>query len=403
MADPEASAVSRKTDITTTAPSSAEAGGVGSEWSRPVSTVERRMAIFLSCLLVWIFALVLAGATVRLTGSGMSIPDWPLIQYGESERSILPPFSESAWQTVYDTYHREYIHKVTPGLNKTMEKFKQEFWTEYTHRAIAKLYGFPLIAMILITALVPVIRRRIGWLMLASVIVLVSQIVLGGFVVLTHTPVLKVATHLVTAFTYTALILWMILKLLRPVNASAIIARPRFSVWAWGVAMLCLLQIFTGGFMAKSGAGLHYNTWPRLGETFIPPADAMWSHAYNPAVLNFVENIVLIQFIHRWLAFMVLAGIVGVVAVFVRQPLTQPGRWALRGVLAVVTLQIILGILTLLNGVPYWLAITHHGTGLVLLIVLAFEARYNPALAMSRAEAARRREIGLGVETARVS
>src|SRR5690606_16391596 len=110
--------------------------------------------------MVWLFALVLVGATVRLTGSGMSIPDWPFIQYGPDQRSILPPFSESAWQTVYDTYHREYIHVVTPGLYKTMEVFKREFWTEYSHRAIAKLYGFPLLAMLILTYAIPAIRRR---------------------------------------------------------------------------------------------------------------------------------------------------------------------------------------------------------------------------------------------------
>ncbi len=364
------------------------------------------MAVFLACLLLWLFALVLAGATVRLTGSGMSIPDWPLIQYGPGQRSILPPFSESAWQTVYDTYHREYIHKVSPGLFKTMEKFKQEFWTEYSHRAIAKLYGFPLLAMLILTYSIPVIRRRIGVLMGASFLLLIAQVILGGLVVLNHTPVLKVAIHLVTAFTYVGLMVWMILKLLRPVDASGFTPRGWFMGWAWGVALICLLQIFTGGLMAKSDAGRHFNTWPLLGETLIPPSRALWQEVHNPAIRNFVENIVLIQFVHRWLAFGVLLGVICLIGVLLRQPLSLPGRYALRGVLGVITLQIILGILTLLNGVPYYLAIVHHGTGLVLflmLVVLAFEARYNPAMSLSTAEIQRRREVGLGVEAPRLS
>lgn len=361
-------------------------GAVPVEARHDVTLAERRMAKCLAVLMVWLFALVIAGGLVRYTGSGMSIPDWPFIKYSADRHSILPPFNEADWETVYQTFHREYYHpKVAEDAWMDRSTFRREFWTEYSHRAIAKTFAIPFLAIFIATFVVTPIRRRIGWLMLGAALLFPAQAILGGLVVIGHTPVLKVASHLTTAFVAIGLVLWMLLKLMSGVNASALRPSPRLLALVGVALALCLLQVFSGGLVAKSKAGYFYNTWPLLGESLIPPSAALYMDERSLAD-NLSTNHVLIQFIHRWLAFVAAAGVVTLVAVMLPQRLTSVGRWAVRSSILVLVAQITLGIMTLLWAVPVALAMGHLFGGLLLylvVVILAFEVVYNPALSVA--------------------
>lgn len=364
------------------------------------------MAMVLAAMMVWLFALVVVGGLVRYTGSGMSIPDWPIIRYSDERSSILPPFSQSDWDTVYATFHREYYHpRVAADAWMDPARFKREFWTEYAHRAIAWTFGPPFLAIFITTFAVGAIRRRIGWLMAGAALLFPLQATLGGLVVWFHTPVLKVALHLSTAFVFVGLVLWMILKLMSDVKPGA--WRPSGRLLAVvGVALvLCLAQVFSGGLVAKSKAGYFYNTWPLLGESLIPPAAALYMGDRSLAD-NLSTNHVLIQFIHRWLAFVLAGGVIALVIALLPRHLTPVGRWAVRSTILILVAQITLGILTLVWGVPMSIALIHLFAGLLLylvLVVLAFEIVYNPALAaapVGALAASRTSEAPLAVPTA---
>lgn len=364
------------------------------------------MAVALAVMMVWLFALVIVGGLVRYTGSGMSIPDWPFIKYSDARSSILPPMAEADWDTVYATFHREYYHpRIAADAWMDPAKFRREFWTEYSHRAIAKTFAIPFLAIFITTFAVGALRRRIGWLMLTVALLFPAQAALGGLVVIQHTPVLKVASHLCTAFVFVGLVLWMILKLTTPLKAGFWRPSPTLLAVVGIAIVLCLAQVFSGGLVAKSKAGYFFNTWPLLGESLIPPAAALYMDERSLAE-NLSTNHVLIQFIHRWLAFVFAAGVVWAVALLLPKHLTPVGRWALRSTILILVAQITLGILTLLWGVPMSVALVHLFAGLLLylvLIVLAFEVVYNPALSAAPIGAvatSRSSEAPLAVPTA---
>ena len=364
------------------------------------------MALALSAMMIWLFALVVVGGLVRYTGSGMSIPDWPFIKYSEKRSSILPPTSSDDWDAVYATFHREYYHpKVAADAWMDRGRFQREFWTEYSHRLIAKTFAIPFLAIFVTTYRVGSIRRRIGWLMLAVALLFPAQAVLGGLVVIGHTPVLKVALHLCTAFVFVGLVLWMILKLMSGTKPGYWRPSTGLLVVVGLALVLCLAQVFSGGLVAKSKAGYFYNTWPLLGESLIPPAAALYMEDRSLAD-NLSTNHVLIQFIHRWLAFVLAAGVIALVVALLPRHLTSVGRWAVRSTILILVTQITLGILTLVWGVPMSVALIHLFAGLVLylvLVVLAFEIVYNPALSAAPVGAAatsRTSEAPLAVPTA---
>ncbi|MEQ8819550.1 MAG: COX15/CtaA family protein [Sumerlaeia bacterium] len=362
------------------------AQSVDSPGPKPWNRRELAALILLRGLIVWVFLLMCAGGLVRLTGSGMSIPDWPIITYGPEHHSILPPFTDTGWQTAYDTYHREVIHKKNPGVFLTMERFQREFWTEYAHRALAKTFALGYLVLLSLTFTSRRLTRMMGSFLLASGLVLVAQAILGGLVVLSHTQPLKVAIHLTTAFLFSALLLWATLRTTRMFPAK-VSKPPRVAFWAYVAVAITLAQVFSGGLMAKARAYEVAPTWPKMFDTWMP-VHAMWTEGYSHPLLNLVQNEVLINFTHRWLSFVVVFLVIALIARTMTMPYSRLGRISLRALGTVLTLQMVLGVMALINLVPLPLGLLHLATGLMLfwlLVTLAFELRHSPAIAAHEA------------------
>ena len=103
---------------------------------------------------------------------------------------------------------------------------------------------------------------------------------------------------------------------------------------------------------------------------FFPPA----AFDIEPAWRNFFENPGLVQFIHRIAGYLLLAfGIV--VWMRARQSGNAQTRLAVTAVLAMLVLQILLGIMTVIYIAPLALAILHQ-LGAVFLFVLILRARF---------------------------
>lgn len=378
---------------TATAGTSPQRGEVSSH-ERDLKS-RRRLALYFGFLLLWLFALVMVGGTVRLTGSGMSIPDWPIIYYGpdRTQGSILPPFSQEAWETVHETYHVEYLSTV--GRTVPMDRFRTEFWIEYGHRALAKIFGLLWLAALAWIALTPVLRREVLTLFLVASGILVVQVVLGGIVVLQHTPALNVSIHLTTAFLFVACVVWMTLKLQRDPEEPVAERAPGLTTLAWLTSGVCIAQVFLGGLMAKTNAARIESlaTWPKMGEVFVPPRDALIDPTASSFLVNFVTNPYMIQFVHRWFAFVVVAMVIALAVKCLRLPLSPMGRWTIRATVFFTAFQVIVGIFTLLYMVPIELGVLHLSTGLVvflLLIVMVYEIRHNSEiLALEERQAAR--------------
>jgi cytochrome c oxidase assembly protein subunit 15 len=222
---------------------------------------------------------------------------------------------------------------------------------------------------------------------------LILQAVLGGIVVWFHLSAVKVSIHLVNAFIFTSLLLWALMKLVRPATILNRFASNPILPLATGVFAICLIQLFSGGIMAGSKAGYQINTWPAMGDSMVPPH--LWDKELN-AYHNFTKNILFVQFFHRWFAFIVAIAVLFLAFRSFTVQVSPVARWALRLAPAIVFLQIVLGVLTLLSQVNHHLALTHQSIGLVLLLtilVVLYETKYHPVLAeealADRAEAAR--------------
>jgi cytochrome c oxidase assembly protein subunit 15 len=317
------------------------------------------LAALISILILW-------GGIVRLTGSGLSIPEWPLIN-----GSLLPPFTEAGWQTVFDTYAQRYPDV---AANLTISRFESMFAVEYFHRFLAALVGVVFFAIIAVA-----VRNRHVWLqarkfLLWAAVLLVSQAVLGGIVVKLDLKALVVALHLGLAFFFYGLILYTSLKLSGDHSRN-----PNAGCLPWYATGAVYLQIMTGGLVAATGAGMVINTWPMMGAFWIPPWHLLWAD-WLPGLTNLYENQILVQFIHRWLAFIAAGFVIAMIARNIRKPVSPRGRIALRALASVLVLQLLLGIGNILMKAPFSMAFAHLAVGLVLftvLVVASFELKHS--------------------------
>ena len=318
--------------------------------SRNVTTASDKIVtkwLFGIALLVAI--MVVIGGVTRLTGSGLSMVEWrPLM-------GTLPPMTTLEWQRVYQLYQAspEY-QQMNYGMS--IDAFKTIFFWEYFHRLWGRLlglaFGLPLIALALTGRIPNGFGRRLFFLLVLGGF----QGVVGWWMVksgLTETASVsqyRLATHLSLALIIFSLLIWTGFDLRD--------GRGRHPSGD-GLATLILLgiTIVAGALVAGMDAGLLYNEYPLMGHSLLPIeyGEAGW--------LDPFENPASAQFHHRWL------GALTFVAVVVLGFKGRGGSFAFRGnlVLAAVSLQFTLGILTLLNGVPILLGGMHQAGAVILL------------------------------------
>ena len=323
-----------------------------------VTARPRALVRWLHVVAALIVAMVVVGGITRLTESGLSITQWKPIS------GIVPPLTEAAWQAEFANYRRipEY-QQLNRGM--TLAGFQAIFFWEYLHRLLGRVIGLafalPLAWFALrrqvpagygwrLTALLALggLQGAIGWWMVAS-----------GLSVRTDVSHVRLAVHLVTALVILGGIVWTARDLSR--LAATPFARPaRLHPGAAAALLLLALQIVFGAFTAGLDAGYAFASWPLMGDALFPADAPMLS----PAWRNAVDNAVVVQFVHRWLAFAA-AGALGWLAWRAR---AAGAPRAAAAVVALVVLQIALGIATLLTGVEIVVAVAHQANAALLLI-----------------------------------
>lgn len=317
--------------------------------------------LLVCCALV--FVMVVLGGVTRLTGSGLSMVDWRPVT------GVLPPLTDAAWQDAFAMYQS------TPEfekVNSTMDvnDFKGIFWLEYLHRLLGRLIGIAFLVPFLFFAWKGYIRRD-EWLKYTAMFVLGGmQGVLGWYMVksgLVDRPDVsqyRLTAHLVAAFMIYAYMFWVALSLLFPPSGQ------RHPWYGKTVALTVLITItvISGGFVAGLKAGKIYNTFPMMGNFWIPP-DIM---ALEPWWLNLFENLATVQFDHRILAITTFILITVYWTRLRRQDLPDRARKGVNALLHTAVLQVALGIATLLLVVPIPLAAAHQGVAMILFTVALF-------------------------------
>ena len=116
-----------------------------------------------------------------------------------------------------------------------------------------------------------------------------------------------------------------------------------------------ILQIIYGAFVAGLRAGLFYNTFPKMGKDFFP--DAVTS--FTPFWKNICENPIGVQFVHRYIAYLVIILVLFVWIKSRKSTLTSLQRKTSNLLMGVVFVQFLLGIITILFSVPVTMGVLH--------------------------------------------
>jgi len=335
--------------------------------------------VWLIILLVLIVCMVVVGGMTRLTDSGLSIVEWKPVT------GILLPLSNAKWVVEFEKY------KVTPefllvNMEMTLDAFKTIYLWEWGHRQLGRVIGlvwFVGFFWLLITSNIPDgwkgkffiigvligFQGLVGWWMVYS----------GLMAEMTDVASYRLATHLGMAFCIVGLILWFILLLERKAEALMLGRRNRdktLSIYMNLFLVALFFQIILGALVAGIDAGTAYTDWPFMaGEIF--PSDYL---AFDGFLGNFLENPAAVQFNHRVSAYaLTLIGILTWLRS--RKSPIKFLRNCHSFLLLVLSSQVVLGIVTVIYGAPYQIAILHQLLGLALWLVsvwVRFETLFPP-------------------------
>jgi cytochrome c oxidase assembly protein subunit 15 len=321
----------------------------------------RPVRLWLWSLVALIAATVIIGGVTRLTGSGLSITEWAPLS------GVLPPLTESAWEAEFAKY-RAIPQFAALNADMSLAGFKFIYWWEWTHRLLGRTIGLAFIVPFGVFWARGLINRTLAWNLGGLFALGVLQGVVGWWMVSsgladrTDVSQYRLALHLTLAGIILAATVGVAVSL-RGENHKV-----TEGVRAGAVVLLALifLQIFFGALMAKTGAGLTFNTWPLIDGRIVPDQSQLFT--IEPLWRNFFENVMTIQFTHRILAYVLLA------VAFLHALHTQrigPFAVALGAsvLFALLIAQAILGVITLLAVSPLGLALTHQAGAIAVLIV----------------------------------
>lgn len=304
-----------------------------------------------------IFAMVVVGGVTRLTESGLSIVRWEPIS------GVLPPMGDTQWAAEFAAYKQSPQYQLV-NTGMTLGDFKNIYFWEYVHRLLGRVIGLAFALPLLWFAVKRAIPSGYGW-KLGGILALGGLqgaigwwMVASGLVERPDVSHIRLAIHLLTALALFGFTFWVALELLdRARRGSAGPARlPTAAVW---MLSILFLQLLFGAYVAGLDAGYAYASWPKMGGEWFPSAAPM----LEPFLRNLVDNPIVVQFVHRWLAFAVAAAAGALAAAAWRRGLRREAG----ALIGAVTLQILLGILTLLSGVDILIAAAHQANAVLLL------------------------------------
>jgi len=323
------------------------------------------VAGWLGICCVLVFAMVVLGGVTRLTDSGLSMVRWEPIS------GMLPPFNQAAWQAEFDHY-RQYpeYQKINAGMS--LAAFKRIFYFEYTHRMLGRLIGLvfaigfvwlwirkhlsrPLVPHLIAMFVLGGLQGLLGWYMVKS-----------GLVEIPHVSQYRLTAHLGLAISVYLYMLWVLFKLLESRSAPVVSRGLRRA--SLGLGVLVFVTVLSGGFVAGLKAGHAFNTFPLMAGQWIPPGYL----ALDPIWRNFFENIATVQFNHRLLAISTFALVLVFVIRVMKDKALQPLHKPTLTLAGVATIQVALGISTLLWFVPVALGAMHQAVALILLSVMLY-------------------------------
>ncbi len=320
-----------------------------------------QISLWLVSLMSIILLMIIVGGLTRLTESGLSMVDWRLFM------GTIPPLSHGDWLKVFEDY-KQYPEYQIKNINMTLSEFKYIFWWEYGHRVLGRLIGIIFIIPFIYFALKKYFSNEelysysfllflggaqgiIGWWMVKS-----------GLDVNPYVSHLRLAVHLIIAQIILSLITYLFLKRL-----DIGIYKNNFSSHKTFFIFFNIIIFFTviyGAFMAGLDAGKSFNTWPKMGDNYIPENLIF----IEDRLFGFFDNSVFIHFFHRALAYLSFLTILYMCFKHFKGIENKYQKIHFLIVLFLVLIQLFIGVFVVLSNVQVSLGSIHQIIGTLLFV-----------------------------------
>ena len=283
-------------------------------------------------LLLLIFIQISLGSAVRLTGSGLSCPDWPLC-YG-------------LWFPDQDK-----LSKIT-DVNYEF----YQIMLEWIHRFNAAIFIAPVTLLLFFAGLKATKNRKIRIILYSIMIVLAMQGLMGGFTVFDKNSPWSVAAHLGFALGLMFLVIKIFLVSLRLKSIKPLPNKNKKIFILYITIIIVLATMLMGAIVSKSGSSLACDLWPQCSSD----GDSLLQ--YNK----------IIHISHRFLA--VISAIFIVLVVYnYNQIIKYKIISNIRNILILLTtLQILLGATVIFTELNLFIAMLHQSIAVLIFIVLSF-------------------------------
>ena len=310
--------------------------------------------LFVMCLIVSI--MIIVGGLTRLTDSGLSITQWQLFS------GSIPPLNDLQWNQYFDLYKKIPEYKLQ-NFAMSLDEFKVIFFFFFIHRLVGRLFGISFLIPLIFFSVklgfnksknffyiffLICLQGSIGWYMVSSG--LIDRVDVSHY---------RLSLHLSLAFVILGLLFWQYLNL---INLSLPSIKMNFH-FPLVFLFLIFLQIIFGAFVSGMDAGMIYNTWPLMGSSYFPD-DNLIVDFFTLSVFNEPS---LVQFIHRNLAYLI-SILYLIIFVYIRLKNLSYFINTIYLLGALLLLQIILGIFTLLSGAQILLASMHQISSIFLVL-----------------------------------
>lgn len=249
--------------------------------------------------LVFVYLVILAGAVVRATGSGMGCPDWPKC-FGK----WVPPVNESELPADYkEKYKTHSYENVEFNASKT--------WTEYVNRLCGALLGiFAFITLIFSFRLRKLHKRLFIWSLLGFLLIGFEGW-LGAKVVSSNLAPVKITTHMIVALAI--MILYIRVLFLAKGEHNVIPDHSRYRTLILVSIVLTVVQILLGTQVREQVDELYANLSGKNRHLWTNLLDA-WFYVHRTfSILVFVLNVYLYWKLRR----SALSGIVNAIVAII--------------------------------------------------------------------------------------
>lgn len=338
--------------MTSMADESARAPGAGAGVSVRDRVIVQAWLLVVAAL---VFAIIIVGGATRLTESGLSITEWEVVT------GTLPPLTTEQWLIEFEKYRQiPQYQQVNRGMS--LAAFQTIYLWEWGHRLLGRVIGIAFLIPFLVLVIFRRLDRSLAWKLFGIGLLIGLQGVIGWWMVTSGlvdriaVAPYRLAVHLTLACVIFVALLWLALDLSSR-RAPPAEAPPAIHRMAFALLVLVFLQIYVGGLVAGTRSGYVYQTWPLIDGWLWPGG----MFAIEPWWKNLFENTGTTQFVHRTLAYVLMALALWHL-VDVRSAVQDAAvRRRALFVAAAILIQAAIGIATLLSGMHILVALAHQG------------------------------------------